>query len=101
MSTLYAQAQAVAGAAVVQLLANATLTVGASTVDGHLNRNDVIEGEGGVQTIGITFTCISADLAALTVSDGTAVSIDGTAYTVRRRSDGGGAAQTQLVLART
>ena len=101
MSTAFAQAQAIAGAAVVQLLANATLTVGASTVDGHLNQNDIVEGVGGVQTIGTTFACAAADLAALSVGEGSAVSIDGTAYTVRQLLQGGGAGQALLVLART
>lgn len=99
MSTPFAEAQALAGAAVAQLLANAVLTVGADTVAGHLNRHPMdID---GVRTQGPTFLCAAADLAALSVTGGTAVSIDGAAYTVRVRDDNVHSGQALLWLART
>lgn len=103
MSTAFAQAQAIAGAAIVQLLANAKLTVGADTVDGHFVEHTMNAqlGGAGMQAQEDSFTCATLDLDALTVVEGTAVSIvDGASYTVAVRTDGVQAGQTQLLLKR-
>jgi len=98
MPTPFAEAQALAGAAIAQLLANAELTVGEDTVAGHLNRHPMLSDD--VRTEGPSFLCATAGLAALAVGSGAAVSIDGVAYVVRVRDDNVHSAQTLLSLAR-
>jgi hypothetical protein len=100
MSTDFATMQADAGAAIVRRLANATLTVDATSVEGLFTRMPVAPtlGDAGMQAERVTFLLVTADLGDTEVEEDTTVSIDGRVYAVALRTDDGDKGQTVLEL---
>lgn len=92
------------GARTAALLANATLTVGTTALDGVLDEVDVQPALGGAIFQGqrTQFICATAQLGAEVVAEGTAVAVDyrgqTRAYTVALRTDHEPIGQTVLDL---